>query len=342
LIPKIKVYLKYIISLLIAGGLLWYVYHDIDLKAMLGRLEDINYRWFALSITLSLLSHAARAYRWNILFTPFHYQLSTLRTFLAVMVGYFANLLIPRMGEVTRCGILKRTDDVPITISIGTVVTERLIDALCLFSLIVFTLILEFNRLGPFFFGFFETRFKSLQLGAALWWIIFAGIVAFIVVAYFLIKRLRNSQRIRNNRIFIKIKGVGEELLYGIMSIRRIKNKSGFILSTCFIWLLYFLMSYVVFFSMPQTAGLGIRAGLAILIMGGIGMSAPVQGGIGAFHILVSSVLVLYGISEEDGVLFATILHTSQMLMVILTGSICLLAVLVISKRNSRSKLRNA
>jgi glycosyltransferase 2 family protein len=343
LIPsRLKVFLKYLVSLLVAAALLWYVYKDIEISEMISRLASVNYSWFILSISLSLLSHVFRAYRWNILLSPFNFNLSTSRTFLAVMVGYFANLLIPRMGEVTKCGILHKMEKVPVTTSMGTVVTERFVDMLCLMTLIGATLFLEYDRLSPFFLSFFQSRFDSFEVSSGVFWMTFIFILAGGLFGFLLLRRLKFFKRFKSNTFYQKTEGLIKQLFEGILSIRKIKNKGGFIVSTVMIWVLYFLMSFVVFFSMPQTSGLGLLAGLSILIMGGIGMSAPVQGGIGTFHILVSSVLVLYGVAEEDGVFFATILHTSQLLMVILTGSISLFLSLLISKKGRETFKENA
>lgn len=339
---KIKVLVKYTLSLLLAGGLLWYVYRDIDLASMVDRLRFIDYRWYIASVFVSLLSHLTRAYRWNILLEPFGFKLSSFRTFLAVMVGYFANLLIPRMGEITRCGVLKKIDDVPVTTSLGTVVTERLVDALSLFSLITLTLILEFDRLSPVFFGFFRDTFSGYELSSHFITFGTIALAGVVLLAVYMFKRFDLKHKIRKISFYQKVVTLFSELVAGIFSIRRIRRKAGFIISTVLIWVLYYLMSYVVFFSMEQTSGLGFMAGLSILIMGGIGMSAPVQGGIGTFHILVSSTLFLYGVSEEDGILFATVLHTSQVLMVILTGSICFVISLFISKKDSKTTIQNA
>lgn len=297
------------------------------------KLKDANYTWIFLSIALSVISHLARAYRWNLLLEPLGYKLKTFRTFLAVMVGYFANLLVPRMGEVTRCGVLKRMEDIPMTASIGTVVAERVLDFFVLMFLVLFTFIIEFNRLNQFLIGFFNQ--KAAQAGQNIFQLyILAGIAAFVVVALFLLARIYKEQ-IKRNPLYLKIRSFLREMVEGLTSIKRINNKGAFWSSTVVIWLMYFLMSYVVFFALDSTSGLGFLAGLSILIMGGLGMAAPVQGGIGTFHAMVSGVLILYGISEENGVLFAFILHISQTIAVVFMGGISFLITLFISRNKS-------
>jgi uncharacterized protein (TIRG00374 family) len=125
--------LKYSATLGIAAFLLWYVYRDLSFNELLQYFDDINYYWLGLSILIALFSHYLRAYRWNLLLEPLGYDhLKSYRTFIAVMVGYFANNLVPRLGEVTRCGILKKNDNVAMTSAFGSVVAERALDLVIL------------------------------------------------------------------------------------------------------------------------------------------------------------------------------------------------------------------
>ena len=251
------------------------------------------------------------------------------------MVGYLANLAVPRMGEVSRCGILKKTDNVPMTISIGTVVAERIIDVLSLFFCIFFGFVIEFERLNEFLSGFFTAKVD--QLGKYLFDLyLLAGIAAVVLLAVFLILRTFQDD-IKRNPLFLKIRTFLREMVSGLTSISRIDNKYGFWISTILIWVLYFLMSYVVLFSLESTSSLGLGAGIALLIMGGLGMSAPVQGGIGTFHALVTAALILYGIEEADGQLFAFLLHSSQFVMILVVGSISLVISMVIKNKNKQA-----
>ncbi|MDF9800427.1 uncharacterized protein (TIRG00374 family) [Catalinimonas alkaloidigena] len=329
---NIKNYLKYIISLLLAAALLWYVFKDFDLNTMVNKLKEVDYRWVALAIGIFLMSHLLRAYRWNILLYPLGYKhLTTFRTLLAVMVGYFANLIIPRMGEVSRCGILKKTDDIPITTSLGTVVAERLVDLFCLFTAMVMLFVLEFSRLNEFILSFLGEKLDVLQQNVGTIYILIG--VAAVALLLFFVLRKAIQKSLTQNKLFIKLRNLGREVLKGLTSISRIENKSGFWVSTFTIWLCYYMMSYVVFFALPETSILGWRAGLAVLVMGSLGMAAPVQGGFGTFHALVSGVLLLYGVAEQEGVLFATLIHSMQTISFIIFGGISFFIASVLSTK---------
>jgi uncharacterized protein (TIRG00374 family) len=326
--------IKYAATLGIAGFLLWYVYRDFSLDNILSYFEDINYYWLGLSIAIALLSHYLRAYRWNILLEPLGYNnLKTSRTFIAVMVGYFANNLVPRLGEVTRCGILKKNDNVAMTSAFGSVVAERALDLVMLVILAAFTFILEFDKLHNFVFDKFRENFPdtgtfySLAIAFSL---IAVGLLAGILL---LMKIYR--EKLHRNSIYLKIRQLVKELLEGFLSIRRVKSPILFWLSTLGIWALYYLMLIVVFYAFPPTVGLSFIAGLTLLIMSGLGMSAPVQGGIGVFHILVSSVLVLYGISVEDGKVFALIAHSTQFITIMVFGGISFVISVFMHKNQS-------
>lgn len=322
---------KYIISLLVAITLLYYVFRGWDLGDVVDRFKQVNYSWVLFSVFLSIISHVLRAYRWNLLLAPVGYNnLSTYRTFKAVMIGYLTNLIAPRLGEITRCGVLKRTDGVNMSASIGTVVAERIFDFLGLLSLIVLALTLEFERLSTFFVDFVNDKFGGIQMTSAKLGLIL--IIGFILaVGLFTLWWFR--ERIKRKPFYYKLRSFVREMMNGFTSVLRLEKRRGFWLSTVFIWLLYYVMAYVLFFSVESTSNLGLTAGLSVLIMGGLGMSAPVQGGFGTYHIFVGSILLTYGIAEKDGFFFATLVHTSQTLSVMIFGGISLLLTLPSKKK---------
>jgi uncharacterized protein (TIRG00374 family) len=326
---KIKSALKYIIGLAVALTLLWVVFRDWEMQDMISRFANVKYSWVLLSVILSIFSHILRAYRWNLLLAPLGYNLSTYRTFLAVMTGYLANLVAPRLGEITRCGVLKKTDGVNMSAAIGTVVAERIFDFLGLMAIIVLGLTLEYDRLMGFFVDFVNSRTGEITLSSS-------GLIIIALLSLLMITVISGlwffRLRIKRTPIYFKIRSFIREMSNGFTSVLKLRSKSGFWGSTFLIWLLYYLMAYVIVFATPSTEGLSLSAGLSILIMGGLGMSAPVQGGFGTYHILVGSVLALYGVAEMDGYFFATLIHTSQTLAVLFIGGISFVLSIFISK----------
>ena len=334
----IQSFLKYTLSLAVAVALFWYLYKDIDFKDMLVRFQQADLKWVYFSILLSFLSHFIRAYRWNLLLEPLGYNLKSGRTFLAVMVGYLVNFIVPRAGEVSRCGILNKTDNVSVSQGFGSVVTERLIDVLCLLIVVLITLSLEFDRLSEFFFTMISKKTEGVvETNYTFWYVLFAFLIIGIL-SFILLKR--NQAWLLKNPFYQKIAAFLRQLVEGILSIRKLKKRWQFWLSTFVMWVLYFFMTYVVVFSLEETSSLTLTAGFTMLVLGGLGMATPVQGGIGAFHYLMSAGLLLYGIPENDGIFFAFLLHTTNSIAIMILGLITFFISMVIPKRDAT--LQNA
>jgi uncharacterized protein (TIRG00374 family) len=320
--------LQYLISLAIAAALLWFVFKDIDLNTLWEKIKLADYRWVALSAVLALVAHWSRAYRWVLMLEPMGYKPSVFRTTLAVLVGYGANLVFPRAGEVARCGTLNKLEDIPFEKSFGAVIAERLIDVMVLLFLIFINFVLEFDRLKEVFFNFFGEKFKNPMLLG-----IYALVgVTILIVGYLLIKK--NQQKIMQLPLYQKISSFIVGLASGFLSVKNLKNPSAFIFHTILIWCMYFIMTYVLCFALPETANLSPLAALTIFVMGSIGMAAPTQGGIGSYHFLVGSIVVLYGLSEQDGITLATFLHAMQgMVFVAVFGIIAFILTLILPKK---------
>ncbi len=322
--------IRYAISLGIAGGLLWYVFKDISLADMAQRLARADWRLIALSFIITLAAHVVRSWRWIMLMEPLGYKPPMGDTFLSVLTGYFANYIIPRMGEVTRCGTLYRLQNVPVNQSFGTVVAERIFDVVTLVIFIGLNFFLEFKRLKEFFLDFFENKIGGDISGK----LVILGIAAFVVlvIAVIVFKSKKLRDKLLEYALVQKIVDFLKGMLEGLLTIRKLKNPGLFILSTLLIWVCYYFASYVLFFCLPETAALGPLAGLTLLVIGAIGMTAPTQGGIGAYHLLVGNVMVLYGITQADGITLATFVHGSQMLLMLTVGAIAFLIVMMKNK----------
>jgi len=244
------------------------------------------------------------------------------------------------MGEVSRCGVLKNTDDVSVSRGFGSVVTERIIDMICLLLIVAFTLAIEFSRLNDFFLNLFLDKANSLEGNFLTLIAIGVTFLVGAIVIFFLLKR--NQAFLRKNKYYNKLTAFLRQLVEGITSVRKLKKPILFWIATVGIWVCYYFMTYVVFFSMESTAELGFSAGFILLVLGGIGMAAPVQGGIGAFHYLVSAGLLLYGVAEKEGIIFAFVLHTTNSIAIIGVGSISLFISMIIPKRNSNQAYANS
>ena len=313
--------LKYALLLAVSGALMVYAVRGQDLSRIGHYIRTANYFWLGLTMALSVLGYLSRAYRWQMQLTASRHHTSYWAVYHAMMVGYLANLVLPRMGEVIRCSVLRRTSQVPVEVSLGTVVTERVIDVVVLLGLLAATLLLDFHTFWNFVTDkLLGGRYDALARNRTpLLWAAALGALLLAATAWALV---RNLERLRQHRLFARAVVFVRGLLAGVFSIRRMEHKGVFLLHTAFTWLVYFLMDYLAFFCFPETAGLGLRAGLAVLTFGAFGMAAPVAGGIGPFHLLVQSTLVAYGVSLEAGIAYALVVHGAQTLLVVLLGGI--------------------
>ena len=325
--------LKYALLLGISGALMWYAVRGQDLSRIGHYIRTANYFWLLLSLVISTLGYFSRAYRWQMQLDASQTPAPYWPVYHAMMVGYLANLVLPRMGEVIRCSVLRRTSGVPVQVALGTVVTERVIDVLMLLGLLGATLALDFQTYWTFandklFGGQVDAlaRNRTPLLLAAL------GALVLLAVAAFTL--FRNLDRLRQNALFNKASIFIKGLLAGVFSVLRLKNKGVFLFHTFFTWGVYYLLDYLAFFCFPETYTLDLKAALAVLTFGAFGMAAPVAGGIGPFHVLVQGVLLVYGLSKEAGIAYALVVHGAQTLLVVLLGGLSFIAVAAADKGN--------
>jgi uncharacterized membrane protein YbhN (UPF0104 family) len=331
---KLKTFLQIFIPLVLAGLLLWYVLSKVDVPSMWKKIASADPKWIILAVIISLLSHLSRAYRWNLLMEPLGHKPSLKNTFSAVMIGYFGNIIIPRGGEVFRCVVLNRIDKVPFNSSFGTVVAERAFDFFCLLILIGLSLILEFDKFSVFLSDALFQKDQS-NSGSLLGNPLILLLLSVILLASIAVIIYRKT--IFMSPLFLKSKSFALGVWEGVLSIKKMQRKGAFLFHTFFIWAGYYFMTYIVFFSLPATAGLGPIAGLVILIIGGLGMAAPVSGGIGTFHLMVGGALQLfYNLSEDDGVAYAFVIHGSQIITIIVVGLFCTVIVMMKARKIQR------
>lgn len=330
--------LQYLLFLFIGLVLLWLVFRKIDLTLIVDELSTINYYWIALCFLCGIISHISRALRWNLLINSMNYQTNSVRTFYAVMVGYLANLAIPRIGEITRCGILAKTEKIPVNSLIGTVISERIFDMIFLLVMTFFVIVFQLTLVGGFVSKYlflpvlekFDGNRTSLFLvvGISLIILILLGVILRNMRPYF-----------RKFSFYQKLHKLITGFWDGILTIKRIKQKGRFLFWTLMIWGNYFLMTYLCFFALAATSRLTVIDGLTILAIGSFGFVAPVPGGLGAYHFIVKAILVeLYGISAASAASFATITHFPQTILLLVGGAICYFLLLYYLKKNDHDQ----
>ncbi|MEN9297548.1 MAG: hypothetical protein RJA42_1818 [Bacteroidota bacterium] len=322
----LKSTIKYLISSLLAAGLLYWAFSKSQLhwNDILQTFQQADYNWVAVSVVIAILSHLLRALRWEQLLSAMSYQPGTVRTFSAVLIGYFANFLVPRLGEVSRCGSLKKTADIPFEESFGTVITERIVDLISLVVLVGITFLFEWEPLQKSLFPTLHLPSGTLIIAASVLGLIGLGVL------------WKFKDFLQNIGEESKIGKMLLGWIAGIGSIRNLAAPGKFIAYSVGIWLCYYLSTYTLFLAFPISENLGLSAALTVLVMGTFGMATPTQGGIGAYHSLVASAFVFYSLAYKDGFMLATFFHGTQMITLLLLGGFSFILTLFLPKISSR------
>lgn len=295
-------------------GILWWMYRGTNWSDF-GHyvLHEMNWWWMLLSLAFGILPQMARAWRWKMALEPLVEHPRRTSCIDAIFMSYAASLVIPRVGEVTRCGTLKTADGVSFTKSLGTVVTERLVDSLLmlLFTGIAFLLQL------PMFLRFLKET--NTNVGDLLYRFTGTGyIVTFICLVAALIA---GFVAIRRFSFFKKGRDMLRDMWEGVLSLRKVRNLPLYLFYSVLIWVGYFLHFYIAFFCFDFTTHLSIGAAFLIFCVGTFAVLVPTPNGAGPWHFAVKTMLVLYGVAETQAIMFALTVHTIQTALVVLLGA---------------------
>ena len=309
---RIKKTLKTILPIALGVFLVWYWYDSTaqkDREQIIKYIAEADLFWVSSSVLLGILGHISRAIRWNYLLEPLGYKPRLTNNIMIILMSYFANLGIPRMGELLRPTALATYEGVPFEKGLGTIVTERVVDVLMLFSIITITLFLQTEVILDFLE---QTGFNINGL------LLMGGIgLAGLFLFFVFIKK-------SNHKVVLKIKDIVNGLMDGLLSIFKMKNKWAFVFHTFFIWACYIGMFWVIKFTILETVGLSLNQLMVAFVAGAIAMMVT-NGGVGLYPILVSKALAVYGISSVSGDAFGWIMWIAQTLMIVIFGAISFL-----------------
>lgn len=311
--------IQYFLLLAIGVYLCVLFFNTLDFEALKTKISTGNFSWFYLVMFVSIMVYVIRTLRWQMLIRSIGHETKFLNAFSALSISYFVSFVVPRLGEVTRCLSVKKQHDIPFMQLLGTVIIERIIDIFCLIILLCLTLVLQFDQIMEFvktnvFLPFYDKIILKIVAGNTNVLIIVSFVLLISVLLFFYFRKYIPARpaggREHSPRLIVKF---AEGLKEGITSVGKLKQKKLFILYTILIWVCYYLMTYFWFFVFEETSVLTWGACLSILTIGTIGRSVPIQGGgMGAYHFLVTSVVVLYGLSETWGKDLATLIHAGQ------------------------------
>lgn len=309
----VKKTLKIALPLLLGGFILYWVYRDFDFeRAKEVLLYGTDWGWMLASLFFGVMSHLFRGWRWRQTLEPLGAYPKRSDCVDAIFISYVANLVLPRVGEVSRCGVLARYDDVSFSKSLGTVVTERLLDTLCILLIAG----AAFFAQMPVFLRFFQetgTKIPSLVYLLASPWFYVAlfCIVGVLLLMYYLMRMLS---------FFEKVKGVVLNVYEGVVSLRNVRNIPLFVLYTLSIWGCYFFHFYLALYCFDFAEHLGALAAMVMFVGGTLAVIVPTPNGAGPWHFAVITMMMLYGVNATDAGVFALIVHGIQTLLVVVLG----------------------
>lgn len=304
---------KVSLPFILCGAILYWMYRDFDFSSISHVLwHEMDWTWMLLSFPFGILAQAFRGWRWHQTLEPLGQNPRRSTLVNSIFLSYALSLVVPRVGEFARCGVLKRYEGTSFPKALGTVVTERAIDSLLvlLISAIVFLCQI------PLFTSFFNktgTRMDTFLSQFSLTGYLVTAVcaIAVLMLLRFLLRRLT---------IYNKVKATIAGIWQGIVSLRNVRNKPLFLFFTLAIWGSYFLHYYLTFFCFEATSHLGLNCALVTFIIGSIAVIVPTPNGAGPWHFAIKTMLLLYGVAETDALFFVLIVHTVQTLLVVLLG----------------------
>lgn len=293
---------------------------------LIADFKSTNFAWIALVLLAFVISNINRTYKWKMLLQPMGYRPRFINGFLSILVGYFANLGLPRMGEVVRAGLLSRYEHIPVEKVMGTIVVDRVVDVLCLGGAFLLALVFESEKIWNYIVAS-KGAGQGGNAGGIWLLLLLAGAVFAGLLFVF-----RNQ--ILKNRIVQKVIQMIKGFWEGIQTVRRLEKPGLFVFHSVSIWVLFFLMTWLGFQSFQPTAHLGFGAALTVFVFGTLGFVIPSPGGMGTFHALViASLTTFYAIKGDDAFAIANIIFFSVSIgFNVLLGLISLIVLPLINK----------
>ena len=331
---------KIVLPLLLGGTILWWMYRGEDFESIRHVLTDeMDWTWMLLSFPFGILAQMFRGWRWKQTLDPIgdlspstvehpspdtKIRARSSTCIHAIFISYAASLVIPRIGEFSRCAVLKRYDGVSFSKALGTVVTERAVDTLIVMLYSGIILLVEMSVFGTFFQKTGTSLDHILDGFSLTGWLVTAICgVAVLILLHLLLK---------NFSIYNKVKMTLSGIWEGVLSLRGVKNLPLYLFFSVGIWVCYFLHYYLTFFCFDFTAHLGIGCALVSFVVANFAVIVPTPNGAGPWHFAIKTMLILYGVADEHALVFVLIVHTVQTMLVIALG-IYAWAALMLSKR---------
>jgi uncharacterized protein (TIRG00374 family) len=331
---RLRTILQYLFFFSLGFLFVWLSIKDIGQKEMQQinfALDNARYYLVIPVFIILFLSHYVRAMRWRLLIESLGYNPGRANTFFAVMIGYIANQAVIRLGEVLKCTVLARYEKVPAEKLVGTIILERLVDAITLLLIFAITILVQPGLYQQFIDQVINEpgQPEEKKVSGAVVMLIIAGIIFLVIAAWMIIKK-------KNLRDLLAIfKTIGKRVWEGVSAIRHLKRKTLFIFYSVLLWSLYLLAGYIGFYALQETQDYGIKEALTVLSAGSIGMTIT-PGGIGGYAFFLEKTMMIYGLSRGVASAFGWLLWLANTSVIVLGGLFSFVALPWYNKKKLR------
>jgi hypothetical protein len=307
-------HIRRVLSVALSLVLLWISFRGVDWKVFVRSLSSCDWWYLLLSAAVGAVMPACRAFRWRHMVLPFAPRVGRKESVLANFTAYLFNMAVPYTHEATRCIIIHRSEsgrDAPYDKLVGVAVTERICDGICAILILIATIAFSWERYGGFIAGNSEGRGIIKVL------VVFTVLILAAVVADLATRRMKAE-----SRIIQSVRKFFDGMHEGLTSIFNLERPIVFTMETVVLWIIYWLQLYLASRAVPGLDGVGALDCLFLTLGGLLSTIIPVPGGMGAYHYVIASALAyLCGTGWSEGMAFATLVHESQAICMMLLGA---------------------
>ena len=308
------------LPLLLGVVILYFLYRDTDFDEMWSMIKGANFGILLFSLVFGLAGNVIRGIRWKLLIDPLGYETKRIHLVYAALGSYAVNYVLPRAGEVWRCGIISKKEKVPFSKLLGTLIVDRLFDTIMVALIATLAFFLnakEFIRN--------KEMFELPAILTSVW--LYVGGLAFVLFIFAVLYFFRNTAPIK------KINGYLISIWDVLKTSWRMKSKGLFLIYTVSIWICYFFFFYVTFYAFDFTENLGVTVGLFVFAVSSLSMSIPSNGGLCQWQAAVILSLGIFGVVTAQATAFATAVFTVQALWQALYGLFAITALSVMKDK---------
>lgn len=330
-IDSVKSLLKTLFSLSLGLLIIWAMYRNTDVGELWHIIQSANIGVILASLVFGLIGNTIRGLRWELFVNSLGYHPPRASILYATLGNYAVNFVLPRAGDLWRCGVVSRYDKIPFSKTLETFLVDKMVDIISGLGIIFLSVLLNIEFFASYLRDNPQFAEGLANLFSSVWMYVALGVVLLAIGFMFTV--------FRKTPFVEKIVHFFVTLKNDLKLISGMKEKKRIIIYTILVWLCFYLYFYICFYAFDFTKGLGPLAGLIVFAMTNIGISVPVQGGIGPWHFVVISSLLILGVRENEALAFAGAVFTIQSVWQILYGVFGVIAMPYVKRDEKYKKI---